>query len=174
MFVAIVILGELALTVESFVQPGLSHWKEFSYRLTSTALGMAITADVFLTTVLTVVLHRSRTGFKSLNSRNSPSGYTKDDFKGNAYEIGAVPVNDLSTHSATTLSGNDVSTPSEHVLHIRVTRQTGTSQNGSFSGDVTLIDRKAEPSIELCNLQSSADSLKGNAAPSPDGLFHHD
>ncbi|PIL32224.1 hypothetical protein GSI_05469 [Ganoderma sinense ZZ0214-1] len=59
-FVVILLMGELALSVEAFVQPDL--W------MASAAMGMVIAADGTLTVLLTVVLHRSRTGLKSTDS----------------------------------------------------------------------------------------------------------
>ncbi|KAM5544700.1 hypothetical protein V8D89_001598 [Ganoderma adspersum] len=70
-FVVLLLLGELgftiAATVEAFVQPDLLHFQNFSWMI-STALGMVIAADGILTVLLTIVLHRSRTGFKSTDS----------------------------------------------------------------------------------------------------------
>ncbi|KAI1785095.1 hypothetical protein LXA43DRAFT_167955 [Ganoderma leucocontextum] len=70
-FVVFLLLGELgfsiAATVEAFVQPDLPHFQKFSWMI-STALGMVIAADGILTVLLTIVLHRSRTGFKSTDS----------------------------------------------------------------------------------------------------------
>nr|VWP01433.1 Neutral alpha-glucosidase AB [Ganoderma boninense] len=57
----------IAATVEAFVQPDLLHFQDFSWMI-STALGMVIAADGILTVLLTIVLHRSRTGFKSTDS----------------------------------------------------------------------------------------------------------
>ncbi|TBU46915.1 hypothetical protein BD309DRAFT_556668 [Dichomitus squalens] len=56
-----------ASTVEPFVQPDLLHFENFSW-MVSAALGMVIAADGILTVLLTIVLHRSRTGFKSTDS----------------------------------------------------------------------------------------------------------
>ncbi|KAM5544677.1 hypothetical protein V8D89_001575 [Ganoderma adspersum] len=56
-----------ALTVEAFVQPDLVHFQRFSWMF-MTALAIMIAADGILTVILTVVLHRSRTGFKSTDS----------------------------------------------------------------------------------------------------------
>ncbi|KAI1783612.1 hypothetical protein LXA43DRAFT_1102374 [Ganoderma leucocontextum] len=66
-FVVLLLLGELAATVEAFIQPDLLHYQKFSWMI-STALGMVIAADGILTVLLTIVLHRSRTGFKSTDS----------------------------------------------------------------------------------------------------------
>ncbi|KAL1949768.1 hypothetical protein VTO73DRAFT_8649 [Trametes versicolor] len=72
--VAIVILlmfGELsfvvASTTEAFLQPSFASWEHFTW-LISAGFGCAVGADVVLTSALTFVLHRSRTGFKSTDS----------------------------------------------------------------------------------------------------------
>ncbi|EIW57836.1 uncharacterized protein TRAVEDRAFT_48863 [Trametes versicolor FP-101664 SS1] len=72
--VAIVILlmfGELsfvvASTTEAFLQPSFASWEHFTW-LISAGFGCAVGADAVLTSALTFVLHRSRTGFKSTDS----------------------------------------------------------------------------------------------------------
>ncbi|KAM5544678.1 hypothetical protein V8D89_001576 [Ganoderma adspersum] len=68
----ILLIGEMALStalsVEAFVQPDLVHFQKFNSWMASAAMGMVIAADGTLTVLLTVVLHRSRTGLKSTDS----------------------------------------------------------------------------------------------------------
>ncbi|KAI0325099.1 hypothetical protein GY45DRAFT_1375029 [Cubamyces sp. BRFM 1775] len=64
-------LGELAFviaaTTESFVQATFAAWERYTW-LISAGFGCAVGADLVLTTSLILVLHRSRTGFKSTDS----------------------------------------------------------------------------------------------------------
>ncbi|KAI0630989.1 hypothetical protein C8Q77DRAFT_1159709 [Trametes polyzona] len=70
-FVLLLLLGELgfsiACTVEAFVQPDIFHVQNFQW-LSIAALALIIGADGLLTTLLTLVLCKSRTGFKSTDS----------------------------------------------------------------------------------------------------------
>ncbi|KAH9848345.1 hypothetical protein C2E23DRAFT_439283 [Lenzites betulinus] len=70
-FVLILLLGELGFsiscTVEAFRQPDIFDVQKFQW-LSISALALIIGADGLLTTLLTVVLCRSRTGFKSTDS----------------------------------------------------------------------------------------------------------
>ncbi|KAH9902502.1 hypothetical protein C8Q73DRAFT_777786 [Cubamyces lactineus] len=64
-------LGELAFviaaTTESFIQATFAAWEHYTW-LISAGFGCAVGADLVLTTSLIVVLHRSRTGFRSTDS----------------------------------------------------------------------------------------------------------
>ncbi|RPD69891.1 hypothetical protein L226DRAFT_539336 [Lentinus tigrinus ALCF2SS1-7] len=65
------LVGELAFflaaTIETFMIPTFSGFEHLTW-LISTGSAMAITADLLLTTVLIVTLHRSRTGIKRTDS----------------------------------------------------------------------------------------------------------
>ncbi|KAL1949870.1 hypothetical protein VTO73DRAFT_8751 [Trametes versicolor] len=71
-FIVILLLGEAAfsttISVEAFIQPDLIHFENVSSWMVNVALGMVIAADGLLTTLLTIVLRRSRTGFMSTDS----------------------------------------------------------------------------------------------------------
>ncbi|EIW57939.1 uncharacterized protein TRAVEDRAFT_72852 [Trametes versicolor FP-101664 SS1] len=71
-FVIFLLLGEAALSttisVEAFIQPNLVTFESVSSWMVNATLGMIIAADVLLTTLLTIVLRRSRTGFQSTDS----------------------------------------------------------------------------------------------------------
>ncbi|KAM5544701.1 hypothetical protein V8D89_001599 [Ganoderma adspersum] len=68
----ILLIGEsalsIALTIEAFVQPDLSDYQNSSWMLSGAMRGMIVAADGILTVMLTILLHRSRTGFKSTDS----------------------------------------------------------------------------------------------------------
>ncbi|EIW55351.1 uncharacterized protein TRAVEDRAFT_51475 [Trametes versicolor FP-101664 SS1] len=70
-FALLLLLGELgfsvACTVEAIIQPSIFDVQNFQW-LSIAALAFIIGADGLLTTLLTIVLCRSRTGFKSTDS----------------------------------------------------------------------------------------------------------
>ncbi|KAI0750025.1 hypothetical protein C8Q80DRAFT_1269811 [Daedaleopsis nitida] len=71
-FVAMTLLiGELAFfaaaTIETFIIPTFAGFEHLTW-LISTGSAMAVTADLLLTSVLIVTLHRSRTGIKRTDS----------------------------------------------------------------------------------------------------------
>ncbi|KAI0636244.1 hypothetical protein C8Q77DRAFT_631030 [Trametes polyzona] len=71
--IAILMLGELALTiaesVQAFLQPDLVKFENSATWMFDTSLGMAVLDDGMLTTLLTLALRRSRTGFRSTDSK---------------------------------------------------------------------------------------------------------
>ncbi|OJT15112.1 hypothetical protein TRAPUB_8369 [Trametes pubescens] len=71
-FIVVLLLGEAglstAITVEAFIQPTLVQFESVSSWMVNATLAMIIAADVLLTSLLTIVLRRSRTGFQSTDS----------------------------------------------------------------------------------------------------------